>query len=200
MKYSEIKEKALELMDRASVAGSDISPAYNGQSDLLRRIPGLVNDGVMRVRDEMMLEDQTILGPEGGEVLGQYRKYALPEDFWRFKTAYAWRVEPERLFPCRDWKRLGDHILLPQGQYLVRYYKEPVLLPADPEEDYEYGEKRHVVLLAAYYAAAMLSAGEDSTAYTVLMQEFRERFAMLQEAWCEGEPVEDVYDVWGSGA
>ena len=98
------------------------------------------------------------------------------------------------------WKRLGDHILLPQGQYLVRYYKEPVLLPADPEEDYEYGEKRHVVLLAAYYAAAMLSAGEDSTAYTVLMQEFRERFAMLQEAWCEGEPVEDVYDVWGSGA
>lgn len=43
----------------------------------------------------------------------------------------------------------------------------------------------------------MLSAGEDSLTYTVLMQEFRERFERLREIWCEGEPVEDVYDDGG---
>ena len=54
-----------------------------------------------------------------------------------------------------------------------------------------------MLYIAAYYAAAMLSAGEDSLTYTVLMQEFRERFERLREIWCEGEPVEDVYDDGG---
>lgn len=200
MNYGELKRKVLELMDRSTVAGSEISPAYNGQSDVLRRIPGLLNDAVMRIRDEVRLEDQVLLGPEGGERLGQYLRYALPEDFWLFKTGYVWKMEGGQLTPCRDWQRLGETILLPPGQFLVRYYKYPQLLPQDPADDYDYGEKRHVLLVAAYYAAAMLSAGEDSLVYTVLMQEFKERFEQLKESWCEGEPVEDVYDFWGNGA
>ena len=86
MTYGELKRKVLELMDRATVAGSDISPAYNGQSDVLRRIPGLLNDAVMRIRDRIPLEDQVLLGKTQGEAVGPYRRYALPEDFWLFKT------------------------------------------------------------------------------------------------------------------
>ena len=197
MTYGELKRKVLELMDRATVAGSDISPAYNGQSDVLRRIPGLLNDAVMRIRDRIPLEDQVLLGKTQGEAVGPYRRYALPEDFWLFKTGYVWRVEQDKLLPWKDWQRCGDAILLPPGQFWVRYYKYPALLPADPADDYVWGEKRHVLYIAAYYAAAMLSAGEDSLTYTVLMQEFRERFERLREIWCEGEPVEDVYEEWG---
>ena len=132
MTYGELKRKVLELMDRATVAGSDISPAYNGQSDVLRRIPGLLNDAVMRIRDRIPLEDQVLLGKTQGEVVGPYRRYALPEDFWLFKTGYVWRVEQDKLLPWKDWQRCGDAILLPPGQFWVRYYKYPALLPADP--------------------------------------------------------------------
>lgn len=69
MTYGELKRKVLELMDRATVAGSDISPAYNGQSDVLRRIPGLLNDAVMRIRDRIPLEDQVLLGKTQGEAV-----------------------------------------------------------------------------------------------------------------------------------
>lgn len=196
MTYGELKRKVLELMDRATVAGSDISPAYNGQSDLLRRIPGLLNDAVMRIRDRIPLEDQVLLGKTQGEAVGPYRRYEMPEDFRAFRGGHVWQAG-EHTLPWRDFRLCGDAILLPPGQYWVAYYKNPALLPADPGDDYAWGEKRHVLYIAAYYAAAMLSAGEDSLTYTVLMQEFRERFERLREIWCEGEPVEDVYDDGG---
>ena len=49
MNYGEIKRFTLELIDRYSVAGETVSPAYNGQSDYIRRIPNLINSALAQI-------------------------------------------------------------------------------------------------------------------------------------------------------
>ena len=198
MKYGEIKRKVLELTDRWSVAGTEISPAYNGQTDLLLRIPGLVNDGVVRVREKLPAVGQVTLGPEGGETVGEYRSYMLPEDFRFLRSGRVWRVEKGRLVRERNWLDWGDTVLLPPGTYTLEYWKHPELLPVDPMDDYDYGERTDVCGLAAYYAAAMLVSGEDTALYSILMQQFREGVEALQKAWCRSGTVEDVYGGLGA--
>lgn len=50
MTYAEIKRFTLELINRQSIAGETVSPAYNGQSDIIRRIPNLINAALTQIR------------------------------------------------------------------------------------------------------------------------------------------------------
>lgn len=50
MTYANIKRFTLELMNRQSIAGDAVSPAYNGQSDILQRIPNLINEALTQIR------------------------------------------------------------------------------------------------------------------------------------------------------
>ncbi|MBR3569281.1 MAG: hypothetical protein IKN96_00560 [Oscillibacter sp.] len=47
--YAEIKRFTLELIDRHSVAGETVSPAYNNQSDYIGRIPNLINAALTQI-------------------------------------------------------------------------------------------------------------------------------------------------------
>ena len=49
MTYAEIKRFTLELIDRSTVAGEAVSPAYNGQSDYIQRIPNLINSALAQI-------------------------------------------------------------------------------------------------------------------------------------------------------
>lgn len=49
MTYAQIKRFTLELIDRHSVAGEAVSPAYNRQSDFVRRIPNLINAALTQI-------------------------------------------------------------------------------------------------------------------------------------------------------
>ena len=44
-----MKRFTLELMNRQSIAGDAVSPAYNGQSDILGRIPNLINEALTQI-------------------------------------------------------------------------------------------------------------------------------------------------------
>ena len=49
MTYAEIKRFTLELINRSTVAGEAVSPAYNGQSDYIQRIPNLINSALAQI-------------------------------------------------------------------------------------------------------------------------------------------------------
>ena len=56
MQYGDIKRVVLELLDQYSIAGSEISPAYNHQSDDIHRIPNLINQALTDIRTGVLPE------------------------------------------------------------------------------------------------------------------------------------------------
>ena len=49
MTYAQIRRFTLELINRQSIAGEAVSPAYNQQSDIISRIPNLINTGLSQI-------------------------------------------------------------------------------------------------------------------------------------------------------
>ena len=49
MTYAQIRRFTLELINRQSVAGEAVSPAYNQQSDIISRIPNLINSALSQI-------------------------------------------------------------------------------------------------------------------------------------------------------
>ena len=49
MTYARIRRFTLELINRQSIAGEAVSPAYNQQSDIISRIPNLINTGLSQI-------------------------------------------------------------------------------------------------------------------------------------------------------
>lgn len=193
MTYGEIKRRVLEHINRATINGADVPAAYNGHSDDLRRIRGLINEAVTLIRTRYAFE-VAVFAPKEGEALGKLVKYALPEDFYAlYGTIY--RVEAEGPVPFRGGKLLGSrHILLPKGEFLVEYKRYPDLLPEDPEDDYEYPQSAEVLDAAAYFAAAYLALTEDEFLYTALLREYEARLArMAARPWAECGRVKDAY-------
>ncbi|MBQ9493612.1 MAG: hypothetical protein IJR54_07770 [Oscillibacter sp.] len=49
MTYAQIKRFTLELINRYSIAGEPVSPAYNQQADRIQRIPNLINAALKQI-------------------------------------------------------------------------------------------------------------------------------------------------------
>lgn len=199
MLYQEIKRRVLEHLNRYSIAGEVVSPAYNGQSDDLQRIPNLINDAVMGIRTTV----QPITAhfyPQSEEKEHGLMKCPLPTDFRMLKGSGVWHAEKgDSLNPFRGKMLLDDkHLYLPEGEYMVEYYRYPELLPEDPGDEYEYGESREVLLAAACYAAANLAMLDDEFVYSALMQEYERRLLrMTTPPWDTVKSVTDVYGFMG---
>ena len=198
MTYREIKRRVLEHINRATIAGQEVSPAYNGQSDDLMRIPGLINEAVVSIRT-LARPETGVFTPEEGESMYGMKKYDLPTDFRSMKGGGVYQVKDGRLESFGGWRLFGSRaILLPEGRFLVEYCRYPDLLPEDPEEDFDYVQDVEVLYAAIYYAAANLVMPEDEFVYSALMRDYENRFArMIAPVACTTGNIGDVYASFG---
>lgn len=198
MTYREIKRRVLEHINRATIAGQEVSPAYNGQSDDLMRIPGLINEAVVSIRT-LARPETGVFTPEEGESMYGMKKYELPTDFRSMKGGGVYQVKDGRLESFGGWRLFGSRaILLPEGKFLVEYCRYPDLLPEDPEEDFDYVQDVEVLYAAIYYAAANLVMPEDEFVYSALMRDYENRFArMITPVACTTGNIGDVYASFG---
>ena len=198
MTYREIKRRVLEHINRATIAGQEVSPAYNGQSDDLMRIPGLINEAVVSIRT-LARPETGVFTPEEGESMYGMKKYDLPTDFRSMKGGGVYQVKDGRLESFGGWRLFGSRaILLPEGKFLVEYCRYPDLLPEDPEEDFDYVQDVEVLYAASYYAAANLVMLEDEFVYSALMRDYENRFArMIAPVACTTGNIGDVYAAFG---
>ena len=198
MTYREIKRRVLEHINRATIAGQEVSPAYNGQSDDLMRIPGLINEAVVSIRT-LARPETGVFTPEEGESMYGMKKYDLPTDFRSMKGGGVYQVKDGRLESFGGWRLFGSRaILLPEGRFLVEYCRYPDLLPEDPEEDFDYVQDVEVLYAAIYYAAANLVMPEDEFVYSALMRDYENRFArMITPVACTTGNIGDVYAAFG---
>ena len=201
MTYAQIKRKVLELINRYTVAGEPYSPAYNGQSDYLKRIPGLINDAVLQIRTEV----RPLVGSctlTGGVKQGSMRRYGLPRDCRRIKTGGVYRIVGGECLPTANYRLLGEYgILLPDdgSEYEVEYYcRNPECLPDDPSDTYEMDEEPEILTAACYYAAGMLAMDDNEFVYAGLCNEFQSRVnGMARPATAEISVIQDVYGYQG---
>lgn len=193
MTYGSLKRRVLEHLNRATINGAEVSPAYNGQSDDLLRIPGLINEAVTVIRTQYLYEIATFL-PTNGEPVGDMVKYALPEDFYAL-CGHIHQFSQGRLTPFRGGKLLGSkELLLPRGEFVVEYRRYPSLLPEDPADDYEYAQNAEVLDAAAWFAAAQLAVTEDEVLYAAALREYEKRLGRMgTPLWAECGRVADVY-------
>lgn len=197
MTYGEIKRRVLEHLNHATINGAEVSAAYNGQSDDLLRIPGLINEAVTVIRTQYLYEIATFL-PTSGEAVGDMVKYTLPEDFYAL-CGRIHQIVDGKLVPYGGGKLLGEReLLLPKGSFVVEYRRYPALLPADPDDDYEYAQNAEVLDAAAWFAAAQLAVTEDEVLYAAALREYEKRLSRMgKPMWTECGTVMDVY---GGGA
>lgn len=195
MEYRNIKRAVLELMDQYSVAGETVSPAYNNQSDTLRRIPGLINQAFVDIRTGPAPERNVCRLENGQRLENGWREHTLPGDFWRLCSGGVRKVSADALTPDNNYQLLGERtILTPEGAYMVEYYHYPEQLPDDPADEYDCAETPDTIRAACLYAAACLMRGEDEFAYTTLWNEYESRLSRLTPALtAETRSVQDVY-------
>ncbi|MBQ9492475.1 MAG: hypothetical protein IJR54_01905 [Oscillibacter sp.] len=195
MQYRNIKRAVLELMDQYSIAGEPISPAYNHQSDTIRKIPGLVNQALLDIRTGPCPE-RGVCRLEHGETLSNgWRQHTLPGDFWRLCSGGVRKLSDDGPELTNEYQLVGGRALLtPEGAYMVEYYHYPEQLPDDPSDEYECGESPEAIRIACLYAAACLMRTEDEFAYTTLFHEYESRLSQLTPALVATvRPVRDVY-------
>ena len=195
MQYGEIRRGVLELIDQYSVAGILVSPAYNQQSDALRRIPGFINQALFDIRTGPYPE-RNVCRLEHGETLSNgWKQHALPGDFWRLCSGGVRKLSDDGPELTNEYQLLGGKTLLTRdGVYMVEYYHYPEQLPEDPPDEYECDESPETIRIACLYAAACLMRTEDESAYATLFQEYESRLSRLTPAFvADVHAVRDVY-------
>ena len=199
MQYQELKRRILELINQYSVAGETISPAYNNQSDYIKRIPGLINDALLRIQTECrpLVESCRFPGDSGARY-GDMMCHNLPGQFRELKTGGVYRIKDGKFEPFGQYRLIGNNeILFPEdgnAEYMVEYYSEPEYLIENPHDGYYVDESHEVLAAACYYAAAMLVLDKNEYQYTALYNEFLRRMeGMRRQPTAEVSTIVDVY-------
>ena len=181
MTYGQMKHMVLQLLDRYSVAGEEVALTYNGQGDLIARIPALTRDclyymatSVRRLRTTAELRDP--------EEFGDMQIYTLPEDFYQAAGAPV-RLEDGKA--CANYRMAGDRMLMipstDRSRYYLEYFRYPCVPGEDPEDDDFLDCPPEAWAAVAYYVAAHLMMDEDPHLHAVLHNEFEMKLARLQE-------------------
>lgn len=195
MTYGEIKRKVLEKIDRATINGAAIPASYNGQSDALQRIPGLINEAVMAICTEQhRYTGYFAPKAEEGTPFGKLIRYPLPENFYSLQGGSVFRMKGRDAQSYTRARIVGREIILPPGDFLVEYWRYPDLLPDDPADTYDYRMALEILHAAMCFAAARLVVTEDESLYNALMRDYRAWLEALDVPfWTETTKVADVY-------
>lgn len=204
MKYKEIRDRSLQLLNQYSIAGSTIESSYNNQQDYLTRIPALVNDAMVYIATtaKRILATYDIVLADMFENHGMY-EIPLPSDCYQISPRGFIRFIDGDIERCAPYRRVGSNLYLPldsEGDYALEYYRYPQRLEDNPDDDDELDNRVDAQYAIPYYVAAHLALHDDPGARDVLMSEFETRLSRLcEEQYVEQVGVMDVYGGWGSG-
>ena len=197
MTYGEMKDLVLQLLNQYSVAGEQVPLSYNGQQDLVARIPALTRDGLYYVTTTARrLRDVAVLA-QPKELRGML-VYDLPKNCFQVAGGLL-RIKPDgSVSRCRDYLVLGGRqLLLPknlEGRWLVEYFRYPSVPTGVPANDAELDCPPEAQTAVAYYVAAHLAMEDDQYLHGALYNEFEMKMARLQEGTVlECGVTEDVF-------
>ena len=116
MTYGEIKRFVLELIDRSTMAGETVSPAYNGQSDYIRRIPNLINAALSQIAPN---ESPDRLPADPSDAYDLSAPYARTQCACYYAAAYLVADENEFLYAAlmNDFETFRNRIPCVRARY-----------------------------------------------------------------------------------
>ena len=199
MTYGEMKDLVLQLLNRYSVAGEQVSLSYNDQADAVVRIPTLTRDALYYIATTVR-RMRTVTELTNPEPLGGMLAYDLPEDCYQLAAGLLQVLPDGTVRRERNYCLVGGRqILLPKdakGRFLVEYFRYPAVPVGDPEDDDFLDCPPEAQMAVAYYVAAHLAMEDDHYLHGTLYNEFEMKVARLQEGQIlECGRTEDVYGV-----
>jgi len=207
MTYGQVRDLTLQLINRYSVAGTQVAEHYNNQADYLARIPGLVNDAMMEIATTVRpIFAEYDLDANTGRSYGDgWVAFDMPNDFFRIAGGGVPRFRKRRYHRFSQFRWLGESTLLIREKALadelfVEYYRYPVQLPAQPDDETPLDNVPVTHSALAYYAAAQLMMQDDAFQYATLYNKYEDKLSkMIPAPYTEPVITEDVYSAceWG---
>ena len=207
MNYGQMEGRVLRLLNQYSVAGAPVASSYNNQQDYLNRIPGLVNDAMMEIATSARKIPALLrLCASDAEDLGQTLRFALPQDFYQFKTGDTFQLtEDGRLLHTNRYGLQGKQYLLvpkaeldPGERVEITYYRYPALLPERPAAETELDNTPETHDAAAFYVAAFLVIHDDSFQFASFYNKYEDKLAKMDRGLSvEMAPWEAETDNYG---
>lgn len=180
MTYQEIQRRVLEYLNQYSIAGETISPAYNGQSDMLQRIPGLLNAAFVEIYGAY--PKRATIQLSGGQSHGGHTLlYSLPRNCKSICTGGIYRG-PD-IEPTNDYRLFGrSGIIVPDDGLIhwVEYWQKPEQIAINPSDDYELEEDIEVIEAACVYAASWLAMWDDAFDHTALKNLYEDKLERMR--------------------
>lgn len=202
--YAYCRDAALKLIDRYSISGRRIPDTYNNQSDLLARVPELINDALMLLAQTAPLEatlDLSQAAETAEDMGGGWICVHLPADTMKLSGAPAYKTTGDALAPSRQWRMLTATDMAIRAQdargALLCYHRMP--MPVSGGDGDVLDCRPDAALAVPYYVAAHLIMGADEYRAAVLLNEFHDRAERLRPVpAAEDGTVCDAYGFGGA--
>jgi hypothetical protein len=198
--YGQVRDRALQLIDQYSVAGTQVALEYNNQADYVAKIPGLINDALeLLFTSYRKIRASAALPTLATVQFGDVTAYVLPDDFWQMSSAGMVTFDREgRLVRWHRYHLLEERMFVLDGPapqpLMVEYYRHPHLLSAKPKDSEQLDGLVEMQMVIPYYVAAHLVILDNAFAYSAFFNEFEARASRLAEVpQAECNTVEDVY-------
>lgn len=195
MTYGALRDYALQLLDRYSVAGTTVASSYNNQADALARIPALTRDALYYLATSVC-RLRTVAQLEHSQKMQQWQVFDLPQDCYQMAGGLI-RLRGQTMERFREYRLVGgQQVWIPDGEegpFLVEYFRYP---RAPLGEENEYLDcAPEAQSAAAFYVAAHLAMEDDGNLYAALYNEFERKLARLQPApQTQWEAMDHVYE------
>lgn len=184
MTWKDIKLAALQKM--FSAEGSNI-PADDSTRDYLAGMPYAANECLQMIcTTKKYIVKSVDLDPEGGTVLGSFRKFNMNElvdDFFAFHGE-VYYTHNERHERTNSYYSENDAILVSKdmpGIFTVYYRSYPETITIETQDDYELAVPPDVQALLPLYMASQLYKEDDNGIATTLRNEFEVAYDRLTQ-------------------
>lgn len=192
-----MRDRALQLINQYTVAGSKVKETYNNQSDYLLKIPGLVNDAMTEIATTNRKIHAVCQTCElEGIMQGDYTLYTMPDNFFQFKSGGVYELKNESLVDSNRFRFVGvNQILIPNGvQAAIEYYRLPELLGVNPKDEDDLDNTVDTHYAIPFYVAAYLVMHDDAFLYATLYNKYEDKLAkMIPDVRAEVGPIVDAY-------
>ena len=199
MNYKFIREQVLKLLNQYSVAGSQVDSDYNNQMDYLQKIPALTNDAMLEIATTVRRIPSVVrLADLDAEDIGKELRYALPEDFYQFKSGDVVKTDDGKILHTNRYSLYGkNYLVVPKdevGEYSITYYRYPKLLDEVPADDDELDNTVETHFAIPFYVASFLVSQDDAFLCALFNNKYEDKLSkMIPDISAEIDTVQDVY-------
>lgn len=202
MRYGELRDQVLKLLNQYTVAGDPVAETYNNQADYLKRIPTFANDAIMEIATTTRKIPVTLpLYFLSKEEFGEYYRYRLPDDFYQFKSGDTLVTDEGRHLHTGRVEQNGKKYLLVAkddvGKYTVTYYRYPNLLSDEPDDEDELDNAPETHYAVPFYVAGMLASHDNAFLCSLFMNKYADKLSTMTPGITAD--VMSTTDVYGFG-